>query len=438
MNKLSIYQQKEDIFSLLQKSYQQNKITQSELVNYHHQLEILSKELVLYYNHTNSTSISKENYHRIWETMNYMLIHGLPTDLSLNQSIKEYFYQGLSNIKKDVETIKKIYQKIKKTRLPIQNDLYESIIDEQFVAYLHSLNQYHGIFNYCHLDYDYDYPLMNGYPFEHNMYNLQGSDFLLYYIKRFYIENKFCFLYHSSLQTLIEQYQEQKQISFSDLSINLFSLILNQVLINELLNKDSILLEKNDLIRIKRQFFADKIEKNTTLAIHKLSKKLSADIYSYIIQFKSQIIYMMKQNIQYPDESFIYPIDKNIHQVQLNPTKTSKEFNTILSNLFMIEDITMKIEYIKTLQINLHDLIDLFDHQIFYEEEYLTYYQSLSKIDIALLIKTILSDQHGYHLSKIEDGLDSSIKWQYYLIQYLQINKLALEIEEILDHIKLI
>ena len=56
-------------------------------------METLSNDLVMYFNHGTSTSLDKNDFIRIWDTINYMFIHGFNED---NQS---YYCLKTKNIR---------------------------------------------------------------------------------------------------------------------------------------------------------------------------------------------------------------------------------------------------------------------------------------------------------------------------------------------------
>ena len=78
-------------------------------------------------------------------------------------------------------------------------------------------------------------------------------------------------------------------------------------------------------------------------------------------------------------------------------------------------NINQKIQYLKKETINVYDILDLLDHNIFYEDEYLCYFNALKTLhtpDSSFHIKITLEDIYEY--------LDTTIDWQKEMIQYLK------------------
>ncbi|MEG0170362.1 DUF6179 domain-containing protein [Anaerorhabdus sp.] len=408
------------------------------------ELKYLSKNLVLKFNHKKSSSISKENYTKVIDTISYYVNHSLfnADDLGI-ENIEFYYTKGQLEINHDNKEIKNIHEQLLKHRLRINNERYNSILDEQVPRFLKTLDTYRGEFCVCHTNEDLDYPLIDGLPLDHDMYGSDGTDLVRYYLTRFKIENDFCFLFGKQVNELIKMYEVCKDIEIELLNINICELCLIQYVANRMMMKDDLLLSQseNNMIKMYATRYHLKIEE----IFKEMFQMFSKEIGLYLNLFKKTIESQFEMFYQEDTELLVYEkiVDEKFNVI-LTETDDSTNFTKLLDNLRVMNEIKDRIRYLTEYQVGLLDLLDLFENDIFYNDEYLLYYQSCTSDQLALFVKVAIPDIGKFNMKiKLDERcfseLDKSIPWQNYLIQHLKTldNSRLQEIETILSKIKL-
>lgn len=449
-NKISLVtSDRVSLYSIVETALKYNAISSSKARELYQEADELCRDLVAYYNHQNSTSLSRNSFTRIWDTINYMFIHGFnvfnQSYSSLNEHhIREFYTVGLNTVLKDVETIHQILKQVRNRKLSISNDRYLSILNEQIPNYLLLLMRYNAIFNYCAIDEDLDYPLFDGLPLYHDMYHLSGTDLVLTYLKRFQIENDFCFYFKDQIPDLIRQYESCKGVSIEYLGVNIFEIILVQCIAHLcLFDCVGIFLEKTDVDRLQRKLMHTNILEEIEIALSKLHELITQEIADTICYFKKEIVSKFESFIQDDIDIFIYPRDNNDKKVIiLNQSSTNINFLRVLEHVSNLDNLHDKVNYLKTIEMSIYDVFDLLENDIFVKEEYFYYFSSCSTQEVAIFIKALLPDIGSFHQKCILDDnlyneLDCSIEWQQYFKEFLMScdNITKKEIEENINKI---
>ena len=334
----------------------------------------LIKELVSRYNNNQSTSISLEDFQHILDTIDYILEHGKTLE------------EGIQSIQSDIKEIQRIYNSIQ--ILPFNNEKYLNVLEKQIPFFIHSVTGEDALFHYCDISVDLDYPLIDGIPLYHNIYHLRGSDLVLYYLKRLSEENYFCTLF-DDLESFIEDYEKTIKTSVYDLQINFFELVVHQCIAHiSIYNSPGLIIQ-------------DKREVNNINVI------LDSLKYPMIDLFKENIMASFdKIPIIYPEDCY-----------QIAFSHEGADFYEILNQFEYSRDITL------LKQLSIYDLIDFLEQDILTEKEYITFYSSLTAIEIVSILKLILLELDIFlYQASIDDlinELDTSITYQEILSHFI-------------------
>lgn len=149
-------------------------------------------------------------------------------------------------------------------------------------------------------------------------------------------------------------------------------------------------------------------------ALENLPEVVNKFMETIKVLFKKKIINkVIKETLKQIGQSFLSFSD------QIN----QKEFKKLLKDMQSM-NINQKIQYLKKETINVYDILDLLDHNIFYEDEYLCYFNALKSFEIAILLKTLHTPDSSFHikitLEDIYEYLDTTIDWQKEMIHYLK------------------
>lgn len=342
-------------------------------------LQFLFQDLVLSFNKNQSTSLSQDDALLIWETIEYMCQHG-----SNQKRIRDTFYDGWKVVREDALKIETLLNQLQSNLLPFPNEKYKNILFEQIPRLLQTLKGKDSLFYYCQLTEDLDYPLFDGFAFDHDMYQRKGSDCVLYYLKRFSLEHSFCMTFKKDIPQLLSQFEKRYKISIEETNINLFSILLYQNIAHILLyNCPGILLKKEEIEKLRKINISKKIPSilNTISA--------NPEIKKYILSFQDEILQSFELFKNHKKELFLYPSTiKKQYSIHFSYGQSQKEFTqTLLQFKEMQPD--KCLETLQNKSINIYDLMDLLEQDILYENQYQIFYSSLQSIDIAMLLKAI-------------------------------------------------
>ncbi|MEG2489082.1 DUF6179 domain-containing protein [Anaerorhabdus sp.] len=403
-------------------------------------------ELVNLYNHKKSSSISLENYKQMIDTLNYYFNHGFMNHNAnelIEKGIHHFFDLGYLEVNKDINEIKELLDQSKKRRIKTNNERYNSIIDEQIPNFIKTCDEYRGSFNACFTKEDLDYPLIDGLPLDHDMYLCDGTDLVLYYLRRFKTENDFCTLFGSRVSDLIKQYELCKDIEITLLNINLCELCLMQYIANRLIQKKDLLLTyyEKELVKTFHHNYQEKIN----MVYTEMNMLFPKEIFDTIILFKKEIenrfISFFEKNI----EILVYEkvLDEK-YNVVLTDTNNSPNFNKLLKDIQSLDKTTDKIAYLHDFEVSLFDILDLFDNEIFYDVEYVQYFITCTVEQLALFIKIAIPDLGRFNMDVKMDEIfysdfDDTCMWQRYLVECLKMlsNQKRSEIESLVSKIRL-
>ncbi len=428
MTSLSIIDQpKENIFSVLQKALNQKIISMTRFETLQIEIETLTLEFVKKFNHQASTSLSKEDFKFVLNTIDYLFMHGYNDNILLNEMDIHFICDiGIEEVKKDITKINEVYKELISNCLPILNERYFNVVYKQISDYLELLRQESAIFSYGNIQEDLDYPLIDGLPLNHDMYNLKGTDLVLYYLTRLNLENKFCRQFKDELTELKNQFETIKKISFECLPINLFELVMDQLIAYQIIhNERGILLYENEIDLLK-----ETLRKNKSLiteSIEVIKKDCDKDLIEYIKKYERNIISRFNEMIKYDIELLIYKKESSkTTEIKLDAGNSNKHFLSALSNINRIDQLNEKIEYLKSLDLSVFDLLDLFENDIFYGAEYREYFDQCDSFQIAIIIKVANShlfvfDQKWKINDELFQELVSELAWQKELIEYLTV-----------------
>lgn len=284
----------------------------------------LIQQEVIDFNQGKSTSVSQEDYQRVINMIHYICKHG------------NSYEDGIHEILRIQKECKEIYQRIYSMYLQKYNEQLEDVLCRQIPNIFAS---WKNRISWCETDENLDYPLNDGLPLYHDMYGLVGVDLVLYYLKRLEEELSFVALYKDELDEFVEYLD-----AYTKSSWNMYNLISNQLYANQILkNKKSILLSQEDYV-----IFQKRNTKQIPVFYQKRTK------INHLIQFQDS----------YSD------IDFNSFFESLNNLTLDEKINCILHH-----------------SLSIHDVLDLLDHEVFYNDEYAYFFKQLDVYTLALLYR---------------------------------------------------
>ena len=311
---------------------------------------------VLRFTNGKSTSISKENYLRVVDFIHFIFEHG--------QSYEE----GVENIKRRMQECKDLYRSICSYGLEEYNAALYDVLKIQIPNIFQSWNER---VCWCEMHENLDYPLVDGIPLLHDMYDLKGVDLVFYYLKRLKKEMDFVKKYKDELLEFVQCLDVYTQESW-----NMYSLVLYQSIANQVLKgKNTILLSKKDVEEFQNR--------NVDILCYFFDGYMKT--YQDPLLNSFQLFYQKEY-----EESRIFVQD--IHN--------DYNFNSMVEYLRTLS-LEEKINYVLKENLGVHDLLDILNTDVFIETEYISFFKTLDMYSLALLYK--------YREEKWEGLIDSHI-----------------------------
>ena len=222
--------------TLIEEAYQNQMITDEEFINLQTQLVYLLDKLVYKYAGNDSSSIRKEILQVISASNSYTISIYLKTfrnpddalEMIKAKGIEEAYTEGRKRIDKKLKVIRLMYLKVRQNMINIDNDTYNDTIIGGIEGFL---KIYDPDFKAQDMKITADYPLYNNL-----IGNLEGVEFVEEYLKSLYYENEFCnMLPEEEIKRILYNYS----VDYKNLVINIFQIILKEVIIEELDNYKS-------------------------------------------------------------------------------------------------------------------------------------------------------------------------------------------------------
>ena len=221
--------------SLIESAYEEQMLSEDDIVNIQIQILQLLDEIVYKYNGLDSSSIRKEILEDISNSNNYTIGVYLKTFRNPDEALKEIkdkgvkkvYQEGRKKIDRMLNIIRLMYIKVKQNKLNIENDTYNDTIMGGIQGFL---KIYNPDFKAQDMKITADYPLYNNL-----IGKLDGVEFIKEYLNSLYLENLFCMNFsEEKIKYLLYGYSHDYQ----ELIINIFEIVLLETIACKLVNRD--------------------------------------------------------------------------------------------------------------------------------------------------------------------------------------------------------
>ena len=221
--------------TLIEVAYEEQMITENDIVNIQMQILQLLDEKVYKYNGDYSSSIRKETLEEISNSNSYTIGIYLKTFKNPDDALKEIkekgikiaYQEGRKKIDKMLNIIRLMYIKVKQNKLNIDNETYSDTIIGGIQGFLKA---YNPDFKAQDMKITADYPLYNNL-----IGKLDGVEFIKEYLSSIYLENLFCKKFsEEKINYLLYGYSHD----YKNLIINIFEIVLLEVIACKLVKKD--------------------------------------------------------------------------------------------------------------------------------------------------------------------------------------------------------
>lgn len=246
--------------SLIENAYNNQILTDDDMINLQAQLLQLLDERIYRYNGHDSSSIRKEIMEEISNSNIYTISIYLKTFRNPDEAIQSIKKQGImivyqegrKKIDKMLNIIRVMYIKVKRNKLNIGNDTYDETIIGGIQGFL---KIYDPDFKAQDMKITADYPLYNNL-----IGKLDGVEFIKEYLSSIYLENLFCKKFsEEKIRYLLYGYSHD----YKELIINIFEIVLLEVIACKLVKRDiqDLSISTTELNEIYLMFeYKDKVE----------------------------------------------------------------------------------------------------------------------------------------------------------------------------------
>lgn len=291
--------------TLIEVAYENQMITENDIVNLQMQVLQLIDKRVYKYNGVDSSSVRKEVVEEISNSNNYTISIYLKTFRNPDEAIKivkekglEIVYEeGRKEIDKMLNIIRVMYIKVKQNKLNIENDTYNDTI----------IGGIQGFFKIYDPDFKaQDMKITADYPLYNNLIGkLDGVQFIKEYLNSLYLENLFCKKFsEEKIKYLLYGYSHD----YKELVINIFEIVLLEVIACKLVKRNiqDLIISTAELNEIYLMF-----EDKEKVKIEEIINEAYKEIYNELILDNEALQKYIKKNLSNIVEIIINAVKQN-------------------------------------------------------------------------------------------------------------------------------
>ncbi|WP_054742805.1 DUF6179 domain-containing protein [Cellulosilyticum ruminicola] len=336
------------------------------------------------------------------------------------KTLETLFIEGFNLINEKFNKCKTYFQKVKETRLKVDNYAYNDTMEYAFTEFF---GFYEAEFSYQSPMPDIDYPLCIDDMQEEN------TDYIYMYLKKLYHENLFCNSFPvAEIQTLLDSSHPHQ----SEMLINIFEYVLINAIGRQLANKDlkHLELSEGDCQSLQMQFETQlDIQMLVEEAVNEIIKSLHVVgfLKHYMLEALPPIVKRIKANVENDtlNQIFIpFKLGTKVEKVHftdgesLEDERFKKMIEAVCSSQLVVEKLMIFKENVHSLK----DTIDFLEAECLFGKEYRALYKSLSLPEISLLLKyTSISDEQSFktHLQEVQNDKSLLKPWEMELVYFL-------------------
>lgn len=385
---------------------------------YYERMELLRVKLK-YYTKDESSSVMTEVAESILQCIDYTIGIYLKNFENIELIIEELKHTSLSDMLKMGQDLiknkklecKKLFNDIKANKLKVDNYSYNDTVDDGFSPFFKEYDDFFASHETpgCSIDYQLYIDTMN----------FMGIEYVYNYLYDLSLENEFCNKFNiDEINKLLKGYDKKCEL----LLINIFELVLINSLGLIICNKDLNSLNINNLDRgiiknkLEKLTMAElkaELIKDSEICLEVLEIK-NTELMNYIKKGILNIALLINERIKLNKLETVFisfneeepnEIIEYIDGIRMTNSKF-KKLTEEIRECSLVED---KILLIKNNIKSLEDLVDMLNAECLFGDEYITFFKSLSKMEIVLLSKYI-SDL------SFEDEKDLYVEFNKYIL----------------------
>ena len=377
--------------------YYNNLLNKSEVENILYKRFEVLKDQMTYYTKNESSSINIEDMEELLKSLDFTIGLYLKEigDKALKklkeENLADIFTAGNKLIKTIFEKDKKLFEKIQRDKLKVNNYSYDDTINYGLTIFFKS---YDDFFKAHIAPCDIDYQLAINYE------EFRGIEYFHKYLSALDMENEFCLKFDVfNINELLKGYSNECEM----LLLNIFELVLTNALGLGMCNKDP---RELNISKMDREIIKNKLKTIDDINLYdelvtyldKCFDELSIND-SRIKSYSKEVIKKISMNIKISmslnklEEVFISfkeTKEKYIEYID-GPKLSDEDFRKLSDEILTCDSPIEKIRLVGENIKSIDDLIDILNVECLFGEEYTMYFESLDEVVIILLYKYISS-----------------------------------------------
>lgn len=354
-------------------------------------VQILAK-IICRYNSDFSSSIRIEEAEALMNSVIYTIGFHLKTLTNINEMIdllrisriEDLYIKGKERIYESIRYVKKIYIKIKETKLNINNCYYINTIEKALNRIIKKYDaEYHANEVYCLLD----------YPIAISVNNYTGIEYIKLYVESLYSENVFCNKF--DLRDINELLKKCGNV-YDDIPINIYSLVFNNFIgkcIIRSINTGLILTEKEveAIFESIRNKSLNEIWREIIEDLKVMCNNYNGSNNYYFQYMIANVKLLLRKLIDgnKQNENNVFIINDNTEDVIYydNPKMSAQKYKLLLHRVISCSEKKRKILLITDNIESVADLIDIMRDANLLEDEVTEIIEKISRNIFAVMYK---------------------------------------------------
>lgn len=439
------------IISLFKQAIKIGLMSENEIIRVQVDIMNLLKDLILRYTKGESTSVTVETSESLLNSILYAIdFYMLKLDnpeaavMELKEKdIRQIYESGIELIRVCSIDTKKLYGKIKRNKLKLELEPYNTTIEEISCFF----EEYNIVFGAHNGMGSIDYPLV------FDDMTVRGVSYIKNYLEHLEIETEFCRLFsENEINKILAQYEKVCRLSHNIELINIFEILINNSIFSVLCGNEArqLNITKYQFNKINEKLkrlihIEEIINEAICRVINELSIKnkfLIEYINNYKKLFEKRLIsvlqndrldtFIVVENTEEAKYTFAFDEGKRMSE---------GEFNSMVKTIMKASKIQDKIEITNSNVHSLQDYIDIFNCDCFFGEEFQRVFEVFTDIELAIFVKVVFYEElrNGAVdlLRIIYEKKEVEAEWQEYFIKFIEglCRERMAKIEEMLDKI---
>lgn len=432
--------------SLLTEALRNGRINKAESENFQLQIMNILKDVIMRYTKGESSSVTVSTAESLLNSVFYSMDTGLK---SLNDveaayeaiksgNINQIYSKGLSLVSACFKESNELYLKIRKDRLKVGLEAYDSTIEVALPAFF---EKYGAVFDAHNTMASIDYPLL------FDDMSITGIFYIKWYLETLDIETDFCCLFlDKEIEKVLTTYGQIYKIDYTKTLTNIFELVLNASLFSVLSEGSAFSLSISELqYEVLLRKLSGSNQHMLDLLLDETINKLICDLgitdcklSDYIGKYKAVLNTRLGLALETDTLNKLVLIEDVI------PTTNEKtvfiggekmmddDFRELIERLTDGLEPQAKIIIIRSESYSLEDFIDILEAGCLFGEEYMLLFSELSDPELGILARVIFSDDLRDEPMDLSEAIFTKIEaeneWQEYLVEFLKtLNKERLD-----------